>query len=522
MFCSISGKPTIQPVLSPVSGHIFDQTLIENYVEQTGKDPINDQPLSVQDLIKINRVDPVISTPNNLTSIPNLLSQFQKEWDALAVELFTLRKQLKESREELSVLLYHNDAAVRVAAKLVRERDEARKALEELASSMAKGDYEKVVGEVDMEGKEEQQTEEQNGKEKLCISDEIAAEIKKAHLELFNEHKTNKKKPAFNSESTIQLSLVETFEFQTILDNLTGFKTAIITSVIPNPQDLKKLLISFDNDHCIIFDTESNTVVSKLTPKKKKLTCSNWLNNIPVMGFEDGSIVVEDKVIKSTEHLFKLITHPILPIILSIHQSGVYIFYENELIFKFDNLSFIPTCLDLHGDGVLLSVGGDDGCVYIYDISTGEQALKLNDLQQQDKKVKSLKFASNGYSLVGEFERIDSELSSKLKIFDLRKGLVTFEIDNVHFIGIDGSSHLIYLLKESDEKIELSYLRYFKKLKTWKLNDDAQDLFIDQVGKLKKKQTTHVVSAYESTDDTFVLVENSNLLQTVKVQVIST
>lgn len=87
--------------------------------------------------------------PPTLTSIPSLLSVFQNEWDALAIETYTLRQQLAQTRQELSTALYQHDAAVRVIARLSRERDEAREALSKITvngGATSNGDAMQVDG----------------------------------------------------------------------------------------------------------------------------------------------------------------------------------------------------------------------------------------------------------------------------------------------------------------------------------------------------------------------------------------
>lgn len=75
--------------------------------------------------------------PVAATSMPGLLGLLQSEWDALMLETFTLRKELDTTRGELSQALYQHDAACRVIARLVKERDAARAALSAAQASIA-------------------------------------------------------------------------------------------------------------------------------------------------------------------------------------------------------------------------------------------------------------------------------------------------------------------------------------------------------------------------------------------------
>jgi pre-mRNA-processing factor 19 len=111
------------------TGNVYEKRLIEAYIAENHKDPVNGEELEITDLIdlKSNRI--VTPRPPTLTSIPSLLSTFQTEWDALALETFTIRQQLHQTRQELSTALYQHDAAIRVIARLTKERDEARDAL---------------------------------------------------------------------------------------------------------------------------------------------------------------------------------------------------------------------------------------------------------------------------------------------------------------------------------------------------------------------------------------------------------
>jgi pre-mRNA-processing factor 19 len=66
-------------------------------------------------------------------SIPGLLNTFQSEWDALVLECYNLKQQLHASKQELSRALYHHDAATRVIARIMKERDQYKTYVTETA-----------------------------------------------------------------------------------------------------------------------------------------------------------------------------------------------------------------------------------------------------------------------------------------------------------------------------------------------------------------------------------------------------
>ena len=115
--------------------------MIEAYIAENRKDPVTGEELEITDLIDVKSARIVAPRPPTLTSIPSLLSTFQNEWDALALESFNLRQQLQQTRQELATALYQHDAAVRVIARISKERDEARDALSKVTiSSGGSGD----------------------------------------------------------------------------------------------------------------------------------------------------------------------------------------------------------------------------------------------------------------------------------------------------------------------------------------------------------------------------------------------
>ncbi|KAJ1559713.1 hypothetical protein HK096_011320, partial [Nowakowskiella sp. JEL0078] len=138
MFCSISGEVPQVPVVSP-NGHLYEKSFILKYLNDYKKDPVTSDPLSPEQLVDLKLgTSMLIVTPRPPTanSLPSLLSLFQNEWDSVVLETYQLKQQYNQVRQELSNAYYEVDAAKRVIARLVKERDEARSALAEVSKSL--------------------------------------------------------------------------------------------------------------------------------------------------------------------------------------------------------------------------------------------------------------------------------------------------------------------------------------------------------------------------------------------------
>jgi pre-mRNA-processing factor 19 len=126
--CALSGKIIENPVVSILTGHVFEKDDIENHIDQTGQCPITGNPISKTQLIEINKSD--FSKPNTIQkTMPTVVGKLQEEWDTVILENFMIKKQLKDIKQELSKTLYQHEAASLVICRLIREKDEAVKQL---------------------------------------------------------------------------------------------------------------------------------------------------------------------------------------------------------------------------------------------------------------------------------------------------------------------------------------------------------------------------------------------------------
>jgi pre-mRNA-processing factor 19 len=125
MRCNISQRVPQHPVVSVKSGHVFERSLIEKYIDEHGRCPITGEPLRKDDLVAVHGASPdtTVASSGSLgaASVPTLLERLQAEWEGVALEQFTLRQQVTQMQQELAHALQQYDAACRVIARLSKE-----------------------------------------------------------------------------------------------------------------------------------------------------------------------------------------------------------------------------------------------------------------------------------------------------------------------------------------------------------------------------------------------------------------
>eukprot|EP00127_Corallochytrium_limacisporum_P006103 Clim_evm52s218 gene=Clim_evmTU52s218 len=124
--CALCGEVPDEPVVSRVSGAVFEKRLLLRYLDENdGKDPVNGKLVDpVTDVVVINPPDAsLIAQPRPLgaTTIPGMLKAFQSEWDSVVLENHKLKQQVYATRKELTHALFQYDAACRVIARLQKQ-----------------------------------------------------------------------------------------------------------------------------------------------------------------------------------------------------------------------------------------------------------------------------------------------------------------------------------------------------------------------------------------------------------------
>ncbi|KAI4166919.1 MAG: hypothetical protein LQ343_007622 [Gyalolechia ehrenbergii] len=380
---------------------VFEKRLIEAYITENGRDPVTDEDLSTEDLIELRTSRTVRPRPPTLTSIPSLLSVFQNEWDALALETYTLRQQLTQTRQELSTALYQHDAAVRVIARLSRERDEAREALSRVS----------VHG-----------GQTTNGEAMQVDSSELSRDLI-AKVEATQERlsKTRRKRPipdgwvtsdALNSFSPVEKSKPLYTNTRSLALNRRG----------------DSALVGGMDGKLGVYSISEKAIVREMDAGPGAVTDVLWLGDRMVASTSAGNVKIyenEAEVSSFSCHageVMALAVHPSGDILASVGVDKSYVFYDltSSTVGTQVLTDAALTTAGFHPDGHLFAAGGVDGQIKVYDVKSLTNAANF----ESTGPITAISFSENGTWLATA-----AKGSTAVSIWDLRKATIVHTID---------------------------------------------------------------------------------------------
>ncbi|RUP44639.1 WD40-repeat-containing domain protein [Jimgerdemannia flammicorona] len=397
-----SGEPPEFPVVSVKSGQVYEKRLIIKYINDNGKEPTTDEPLSLDDLVDLKTSPKTVKPrPPTLTSIPSLLSVFQNEWDSLMLETFTLKQQYQQVRQELSHALYQHDAACRVIARLVKERDSAREALVNVQAHLG------VAPSADAAVPEQDATMEVDA-EAGGLPADVVEKMTQTSTELSKGRK--KRKPP--TEGYTSSDSIKEFSQVSSIPSLHASRPPGISSL--DLDHTRGLVLTGGNDkHVLIYNRDEDKTVATLKGHTKKVNAVAW------RGRTDGDHDVAlsagaDKTVRiwapsekghSLAHSIQCHTgevtgvtvHPSLDYFASASHDSTWAFHDIETgktyVQKSDPESQSGyTSVQFHPDGMILGTGMES-VVRIWDVK-GQQ--NIATFPSHTGKVRAMAFSENG------------------------------------------------------------------------------------------------------------------------------
>ncbi|KAJ6253332.1 pre-mRNA-processing factor 19 [Anaeramoeba flamelloides] len=307
MFCSFSGQPAEDPVVT-TSGYLFERRLIEKYLQTEGTCPITKKVLTEKDLIPVKLPSVSKQIKQTVSSIPKLIEVLQTEWDSIILESFALKKELHNTREELARTLYEYDAACRVIARLITERDEARAALAK-SPKTDKNEGKKIQKKQKANQKDDDQKKTNKNTEKeMKIENESQQLISQEKVQEFVHlsEKLGKKRKIMRSKlrkHKIKLPKIEKYQTISTSNNIFEKETDPIIALEPVEHSPNLVIALNDNNSLCIYDYEKSNIISKLKFKDnhKKMAANQKMESF-VVGSTKGDITLWDYNLKNQEN----------------------------------------------------------------------------------------------------------------------------------------------------------------------------------------------------------------------------
>lgn len=476
MFCAISGKPTRVPVLSPSSKCVFEKQLIEEYVQQEGKDPVNDAALTVDQLIPIAQTPEQTSLANNLNSstlnsnysIPNLLSSLQNEWDAVMLENFKLRKQLNQCTKQLSTALYQRDAAKIVATKAMAANEGLKRELAQLVSELGSTAAAEVE-EPDMGLLERlrHESEAYLAKTRKIGSDFNLSVIAPFRLETqytvndsLNLHRAISLRLESQQKLAFQLSIASE------VCSLIG-PSNYRTIEVPLKDEVRYIKCTASGEQLLFAPAHGSCCIHDLV---KNVTYDTEVESRGVIYMSSHEEILSDHLLwASNTGRIGLTT---------LNGEKTFVIIEGSSDEEFFTATY-------HKDGILFALASKSA-IKIFDLSRPSELPTVFQVGEQinaEGEIKRVQFSSNGYWMV-------VQCGDVVISFDLRKEPGTLAV-NAFPLGTElwdmdvSGRNLVLLTASDDDHYKLDFYDFQKSKKIWKSVNTTFDVKIEQDSKIK-------------------------------------
>lgn len=410
-------------MFAPKTGHVYEKRLITKNVESAGKCPVTKEELTQDDLVDMKANKAVRPRPASATSIPGILTLFQSEWDALMTETYELKTNLDTTRKQLSHALYQHDAACRVIARLLRERDASRAQVGQLQEQLANS---RPIPEGAAANDEEAE---------IGLTPEILQRMTECMKAL---SKTRKKREFPDLAPVADVKrLSSTSSHPTHQSTAPG-----ILCVDRHKTDDSRIVTGGVDCQVIVFDAQKEKLAQKLLGHTKKVTAvvmhpqreailsasQDATARVWVGSADDwrSPYTCAHQVRKHRGEVSDLSLHPLGDYFSTASLDKSWALHDlnvGRVIRHVQDLGSGYGCMKFHPDGLILAGGCEDKTINVWDIN---QQKVVASLTGHEGEVESVAFSENGYYLAS------GSRDGVVKIWDLRKPL------NIQTLPVDG------------------------------------------------------------------------------------
>ena len=459
--CALSNEVPEEPVVSPVSGSIFEKRLIVKYVQDNHVDPVNGKDLEEEQLIEVKTTAIVKPKAPSATSIPAILKSLQDEWDAMMLNSFTLRQQLQTARQELSHALYQHDAACRVIARLTKELSAAREALATLKpkGGPSYGAEESVSAAGDVSVNRSQET---------GLTADIIEKLDARAEVLMAERK---KRGKIIPEGLASVEDIRSFKTLASHSGLHSTSTPGIVCLDVCPSDSSRIVTGGNDKVATVFNKDSEQIVCQLKGHNKKISSVIYHPNREtiITASPDSQIRVWATSSAATVNLIRAHEGPVTAV--SLHATGDYLLStstdENwvfsdvstgQVLVRAGDTASSPhalTTAEFHPDGRIFATGTSDSIIKIWDL---KEKQNVANFPGHSGHISAIAFSENGYYLATAAD------DSTVKLWDLRKlkNFKSLELDDGYvvkdlsfdasgsYLAVSGNDVRVYVSKQWD------------------------------------------------------------------------